>query len=42
MIINRTMPPGYSVLDSGGHRWTFSQSVSDSDPAGWGGELVNP
>jgi hypothetical protein len=26
----------------GGHRWTFSQSVADSDPASWGGEFVNP
>jgi len=32
----------YSVIDPGGHRWTFSQSVADSDPATWGGELVNP
>jgi uncharacterized glyoxalase superfamily protein PhnB len=32
----------YSAIDPGGHRWTFSQSVSDSDPASWGGELVNP
>jgi hypothetical protein len=32
----------YSALDVGGHRWTFSQSVVDSDPALWGGELVNP
>lgn len=32
----------YSVLDVGGHRWTFSQSVADSDPATWGGELINP
>jgi uncharacterized glyoxalase superfamily protein PhnB len=32
----------YSALDVGGHRWTFSQSVADSDPATWGGELVNP
>jgi uncharacterized glyoxalase superfamily protein PhnB len=32
----------YSVLDPGGHRWTFSQSVADPDPASWGGELVNP
>jgi len=31
----------YSVLDIGGHRWTFTQSVADSDPASWGGELVN-
>jgi len=32
----------YSVIDPGGHRWTFSQSVADSDPATWGGELINP
>ena len=32
----------YSVLDPGGHRWTFSQTVADSDPATWGGELINP
>lgn len=30
----------YSALDLGGHRWTFSQSVADIDPASWGGELV--
>ena len=30
----------YSALDLGGHRWTFSQSVADADPASWGGELV--
>jgi uncharacterized glyoxalase superfamily protein PhnB len=30
----------YSVLDVGGHRWTFSQSVADIDPGSWGGELV--
>jgi uncharacterized glyoxalase superfamily protein PhnB len=30
----------YSVLDVGGHRWTFSQSVADIDPASWGGELA--
>jgi len=32
----------YSVEDIGGHRWTFSQSVFDSDPADWGGRLVEP
>jgi uncharacterized glyoxalase superfamily protein PhnB len=32
----------YSVVDLGGHRWTFTQSVADSDPASWGGELINP
>jgi arsenite methyltransferase len=30
----------YSAVDVGGHRWTFSQSVADIDPASWGGELV--
>lgn len=32
----------YSAVDIGGHRWTFSQSVSDSDPASWGGEVMGP
>jgi uncharacterized glyoxalase superfamily protein PhnB len=32
----------YSAVDVGGHRWTFSQSVADIDPASWGGELVEP
>lgn len=31
----------YSAIDIGGHRWTFTQSVADSDPASWGGELIN-
>ena len=30
----------YSALDPGGHRWRFTQSVADIDPADWGGELV--
>ena len=30
----------YSALDIGGHSWTFTQSVADSDPASWGGELL--
>jgi uncharacterized glyoxalase superfamily protein PhnB len=30
----------YSAVDIGGHRWTFTQSVADSDPAAWGGELL--
>jgi uncharacterized glyoxalase superfamily protein PhnB len=30
----------YSVVDIAGHRWTFTQSVADSDPASWGGELL--
>lgn len=28
----------YSALDLEGHRWTFSQSIADVDPATWGGE----
>jgi len=27
----------YTVLDIGGHAWTFSQTVADIDPATWGG-----
>jgi uncharacterized glyoxalase superfamily protein PhnB len=30
----------YTAQDPGGHRWTFSQSVEDVDPADWGGELL--
>jgi uncharacterized glyoxalase superfamily protein PhnB len=29
----------YSVEDLGGHRWTFSESIADVDPADWGGTL---
>jgi hypothetical protein len=31
----------YTAKDVGGHRWTFSQSIADVDPADWGGELVD-
>jgi uncharacterized glyoxalase superfamily protein PhnB len=31
----------YTAEDPGGHRWTFSQSVEDVDPASWGGTLVD-
>lgn len=27
----------YSLMDVGGHRWTFSQSIADVDPTLWGG-----
>jgi uncharacterized glyoxalase superfamily protein PhnB len=27
----------YTALDVGGHRWTFSQTIADVDPATWGG-----
>ena len=30
----------YTAEDPGGHRWTFSQSVADVDPADWGGTLI--
>ena len=30
----------YSAEDPGGHRWTFSQTIADVDPASWGGVLV--
>jgi uncharacterized glyoxalase superfamily protein PhnB len=30
----------YTVEDIGGHRWTFSQTIADVDPASWGGILV--
>jgi uncharacterized glyoxalase superfamily protein PhnB len=30
----------YTAEDLAGHRWTFSQSIADIDPAGWGGELT--
>ena len=30
----------YTAADLTGRRWTFSQSIADSDPADWGGELL--
>jgi uncharacterized glyoxalase superfamily protein PhnB len=30
----------YTAVDAGGHRWTFTQSVDDVDPASWGGVLA--
>jgi uncharacterized glyoxalase superfamily protein PhnB len=30
----------YTAEDPAGHRWTFSQTLDDVDPADWGGELV--
>lgn len=30
----------YTAEDLGGHRWTFSETIADSDPADWGGELA--
>jgi uncharacterized glyoxalase superfamily protein PhnB len=30
----------YTADDLGGHRWTFSQTIEDVDPATWGGAFV--
>lgn len=30
----------YGARDLAGHRWVFSQSVADVDPADWGGQVV--
>jgi uncharacterized glyoxalase superfamily protein PhnB len=30
----------YTAEDLAGHRWTFSQTIADIDPADWGGELT--
>jgi uncharacterized glyoxalase superfamily protein PhnB len=30
----------YGAIDPAGHRWTFSQSIADVDPADWGGTAV--
>jgi len=30
----------YNAEDPGGHLWTFTETIADSDPASWGGELV--
>jgi uncharacterized glyoxalase superfamily protein PhnB len=32
----------YAAEDPAGHRWTFSETLADVDPADWGGELVDP
>ncbi|HEX6747503.1 MAG TPA: VOC family protein [Longimicrobium sp.] len=32
----------YSAVDLAGHAWTFTQSITDVDPASWGGEMVEP
>jgi len=32
----------YTVIDLGGHVWTFSQTVADVDPVSWGGTPVEP
>jgi uncharacterized glyoxalase superfamily protein PhnB len=30
----------YTVMDLGGHLWTFSQTLADADPVSWGGTPV--
>jgi uncharacterized glyoxalase superfamily protein PhnB len=30
----------YTAEDIGGHRWTFSESIADVDPAKWGATLA--
>ena len=32
----------YTVVDIGGHIWTFSQTIDDVEPVDWGGELLTP
>ncbi|MEO6773215.1 MAG: VOC family protein [Kofleriaceae bacterium] len=39
------MPYGerqYTVRDLAGHRWTFSQTIADTEPESWGGTTVAP
>lgn len=30
----------YNATDFAGHRWTFTQSIADIDPATWGGKPI--
>lgn len=32
----------YTVMDLGGHLWTFSQTLADVDPVSWGGTPIDP
>lgn len=32
----------YTVMDLGGHLWTFSQTLADVDPISWGGTPMEP
>lgn len=32
----------YTVVDIGGHTWTFSQSIADLEPEAWGGVTAGP
>ncbi len=31
----------YTCLDPAGHRWTFSETIANVDPADWGGKRVS-
>jgi uncharacterized glyoxalase superfamily protein PhnB len=31
-----------TVQDPWGHRWTFSQTISDVAPEDWGGQTIEP
>jgi uncharacterized glyoxalase superfamily protein PhnB len=31
-----------TLRDLAGHRWTFSQTIADSEPESWGGTTVTP
>ncbi|MCL4262824.1 MAG: VOC family protein [Anaerolineae bacterium] len=31
----------YTAVDLHGRRWTFSQTITDIDPATWGGRLID-
>lgn len=31
----------FTVIDVGGHSWTFSQSIADVAPDSWGGVVIN-
>jgi uncharacterized glyoxalase superfamily protein PhnB len=31
----------YTAKDLGGHRWTFSESIADVDPASWGASSID-
>ena len=30
----------YTVIDIGGHEWTFTQTIADVEPSTWGGEMM--
>jgi uncharacterized glyoxalase superfamily protein PhnB len=32
----------YQAEDLAGHRWTFSETLADVEPASWGGILIEP